>query len=206
MSYNYTTKTGSLRAFLERIKTKELGVPDKVTQAYLETINYKSTHDRTIIRVLKSINFIGDDGVPTQDFKDFRTDKSRQVMANALRKTYIELFKTYSKPFEKNREELEDFFAKTETSVTKQTLGLYVDTFKTLGEFADFEAPPFEEGVSKKAEEEPEKGIKKGQVIPQAPEGVAINLNIQITLPVTDNAEVYDKIFEALKRHIFSRS
>jgi hypothetical protein len=203
MSYNYTTKTGSLKTFLERVKTKELGVPDKVTQAYLESINYKSTHDRTLIRVLKSIDFIDDSGVPTQAFKDFRTDKSRQVMADALRKTYAELFKIYSKPIEKSRGELEDFFAKTETSVTKQTLGLYVDTFKTLCEFADFGAEPYKET---EGEEEAEEKAKKKPPMPQVPEGFAINLNIQITLPITDNAEVYDKIFEALKKHIFSRS
>jgi hypothetical protein len=205
MSYNYTTKTGTLKAFLERVKSKDLGVPDKVTQAYLESINYKSKHDRTIIRVLKSINFIDDNGVPTQNFKDFRTDKSKEVMANAIRKTYAELFKTYSNPVEKSRGELEDFFAKTETSVTKQTLGLYVDTFKTLCEFADFGAISLAKGeVAEEKEEKAVVGVGR-QVISQAPAGITINLNVQITLPVTDDAKVYENIFKALKEQLFSR-
>jgi hypothetical protein len=200
MSYNYAIKTGTLKAFLERVKSKDLEVPDKVTVAYLESIGYKSTNDRPIIRVLKSIDFIDGNGVPTQKFKDFRTEISGQVMAEALRKTYADLFKTYSNPLEKSREDLENFFAKAKPSVKKQVLGLYVDTFKTLCEFAEFKALPIEREAERKEER------KKEHVFPQIPQGVTINLNVQITLPVTDDAEVYDKIFKALKEHIFSRS
>jgi len=200
VSYNYAIKTGTLKAFLERVKSKELEVPNKITQAYIESIGYKSVNDRPIIRVLKSIDFIDSNGVPTQKFKDFRTEISRQVMAEALKKTYADLFNTYSNPLEKTREDLENFFAKTKTSVKKQVLGLYVDTFKTLCEFADFGA------VNEEKEIEKEGAVVKKGLAPKIPEGLAINLNIQITLPVTDDAEVYDKIFKALKEHIFSRS
>lgn len=205
MSYNYVVKQGTLKAYLERVKSKELEVPNKVTQAYLESIGYKSVNDRPIIRVLKSIDFIGDDGVPTQSFRDFRTETSGQIMADALRETYSDLFGTYANPLEKTRDDLENFFAKTKTSVKKQVLGLYVDTFKTLCEFADFKMPSGRKPEAKLDIEKEETALKKG-LAPQIPQGLAINLNIQITLPVTDNAEVYDKIFKALKDHIFSRS
>lgn len=207
MSYNYTTKTGSLKDFLERVKSKELGIPDKVTLDYLESIGYKSTNDRPIVRVLKSINFIDNSGVPTPDFENFRTENSKQVMASALRKTYAELFKIYPDPLKKTNTDLENFFAKKEPSLKKGTLEYYVATFKTLCEFADFEAEPFEtEGAGEKRGKEPEGERGKAPIVPKMPEGLSINLNIQITLPVTDNAEVYDKIFEALKKHIFNRS
>lgn len=205
MSYNYAVKMGSLKGFLERVKSKELEVPNKVTQVYLESIGYKTVNDRPIIRVLKSIDFIDSNGVPTQKFKNFRTETSGQVMADSLRKTYADLFKTYAKPLEKSRGDLENFFAKTQTSVKKQTLGLYVDTFTTLCEFADFGAPSLEEAEGKTEEEIEEKGKKKAQAIPPMPDGFAINLNIQITLPVTDDAKVYENIFKALKEHIFKR-
>ena len=198
-SYTYALKLGSLKKFLERVKSKDLGVPEKVTQAYLMSIGYTSTNDRPIIRVLKSIDFIDNSGVPTQNFKDFRTEKSGQVMAVALRKTYADLFKTYSKPLEKSRGTLENFFAKGKPSLKKSTLGLYVDTFKTLCGFADFGAAP-----PSKAIEAEKKDIEKRQVVPQIPEGITMNLNIQITLPVTDDAKVYENIFKALKEYIFT--
>jgi hypothetical protein len=206
MSYTYASKTGSLKEFLEKVKTKDLGVPDKVTTDYLESIGYKSKNDRPIIRVLKLIKFIDETGVPTAHFTDFRTEKSGKVMANALREAYADLFRLYANPLQKSREDLENFFAKSEPSLKKDTLGLFVDTFKTLCEFADFGAVIQKKAEGEKIIEKEETATKKDQIAPQIPEGLAINLNIQITLPVTDNAEVYDKIFEALKKHIFSRS
>lgn len=206
LSYNYATKTGTLKAFLGRVKSKDLEVPEKVTIAYLKSIGYKSTNDRPIIRVLKSIDFIDGNGVPTSKFRNFRTELSGQVMAEATRKTYVDLFKTYSNPLEKNREDLENFFAKAKPSVKKQVLGLYVDTFKTLCEFADLEGKPAVEVTEEETEEAKEKDVRRQEIVPHLPEGLSINLNIQITLPITENAEVYDKIFKALKEHIFSKS
>ena len=202
MSYTYAVKTGSLKKFLERVKSKDLGVPDKVSIAYLASVGYKSSNDRPIIRVLKSINFIDRSGVPTQAFKDFRTERSGQVMADALRKTYADLYKTYSEPLKKSRGDLENFFAKGKPSLKKYTLGLYVDTFKTLCEFADFKAVP----AKPKAEvKEPEKKVvEAAQVTTKTPAGVTINLNIQLTLPATEDATVYDKIFKALKENLLS--
>jgi len=201
MSYTYALKTGSLKEFLEKVKSKELGTPEKVTIDYLASIGYKSTNDRPIIRVLRSIDFIDESGKPKQNFSDFRTEKSGQVMAAALRKTYADLFSTYPDPLKKSSEDLENFFATGKPTITKPTLGLYVDTFKTLCDFADFGVPPVE-GEAKGKEEE-KKEEKKG--IPQIPEGITINLNIQLTLPVTDDAKVYENIFKALKEQLFTR-
>jgi hypothetical protein len=205
MSYSYTVKPSSIKSFLQRLKSKELEVPEKVTQKYLETIGYKTKNDRRIIPILKSIEFIDSNGVPKEKFADFRTERSAQVMADSLRKAYADLFKTYANPLEKGKGVLEDFFAKTKTTVKKGVLGLYVDTFKTLAEFADFGAEPYKETAGEEEEEIEPKGKKKLQGMPQVPEGFAINLNIQITLPVTDDAKVYENIFKALKEHIFKR-
>lgn len=204
MSYTYTTKVGSLKAFLNKIKSKELGVPPKVTLQYLKSVGYKSTNDRPIVRVLKSIGFIDkSSGVPTKRFNDFRTDKSEQVMASALRETYAELFRMYSDPLKQSNEDLMNFFAQKEPSLKKGTLQYHVFTFRNLCEFADFEAAsPLKVEV---IEEKPKaKVVKKGVAIPQISEGIPININIQLTLPVTDDATVYDKIFKALKDNLLS--
>jgi hypothetical protein len=204
MSYTYIVKTGSLKEYLSKVKKRELGVPDKVNRSYLQSIGYTSSNDFPIISVLKSIGFIDGSNAPTQRFKDFRTEKAGQVMASALKETYAELFKIHPEAHKKSNEELESFFASKKPELKKSTLQCFVDTFKTLCEFADFGAPPVEAEVVEKGEEL-EKVIKKGELF-KTPEGVTINLNIQITLPVTDDAEVYDKIFKALKEHIFGGS
>ena len=202
MTYAYTTKMGTLREFLTRVKTKELAVPDKVTTRYLVSIGYKSTRDRPIIRILKSINFIDNNGVPLESFVDFRTAKSTQVMASALRKTYADLFKTYADPIKQSAKDLTDFFAQKEPSLRKGTLQYYVNTLKVLCEFADFKvAPP----VKPKGKEGEKREVEKGQVFSSIPAGITMNLNIQLTLPVTDDAKVYENIFKALKEHLFTR-
>lgn len=33
---------------------------------------------------------------------------------------------------------------------------------------------------------------------------IAININIQLQLPATEDAKIYDSLFSALKRHLFS--
>jgi hypothetical protein len=202
MLYNYTTKNGTLKLFLQRLKSKELVVPVKVTQKYLESINFKSSHDRTILRVLRSINFIDNSGVPTQSFKDFRTEKSSEIMTKEVLKTYADLFKTYAKPYEKSRSELEDYFAKG-TTVSGQTLGLYVDTFKTLCEFANF-GVELQKGEVLLDEDNKGKKATDGRLVSrQLLQGLAINMNIQITLPVTDDAKVYENIFKAIRENLF---
>lgn len=202
MSFSYVIKLSSLKGFLTRVKSKELGVPPKVTQRYLYSIGYKATNDRPIIRVLKSIDFIDTNGVPTQKFKDFRTNKSEQVMASSLRKTYEDLFRIYPEPLKRSKKDLENFFAEKKPKLKKQALGLHVDTFMALCEFADFGAVPVIPKIGvKKAEE---KLVEVAQMTTQLPSGLTVNLNIQVTLPVTDDATVYDKIFKALKENLFS--
>ncbi len=203
MSYTYTVKMGSLKEYLNRVKSKELGMPDKVNREYLKSIGYTSSNDWYMIRVLKSIDFLNKSGVPTQSFKDFRTEKSSQVMASALRKTYAELFKIYPQPHQKSKGNLENFFAEKKPKLKKSTLGLFVDTFKTLCEFADFGAVP----VTPKAEVvEAEKRVAEvAEVTTITPTGVTINLNIQLTLPATEDATIYDKIFKSLKENLLSR-
>lgn len=200
MPYSYAVKTSSLKKFLQKVKNKELGVPKKITQRYLESIGYKTKNDRRIISVFKSIDFLDDTGKPTQRFRDFRTEKARQVMTEALRQTYSELFQTYPEPYKRTRKELEDFFAK-DTDLKKGTLGLMADTFNLLCEFADFEGIPIKGAEIKEPEK---KAVEVARLTTQTPAGVTINLNIQLTLPATEDATVYDKIFKALKENLLS--
>jgi len=119
------------------------------------------------------------------------------------------LFKIFSDPLTKSREELENFFAKYKPSVKKSTLGLYVDTFKTLCEFADFGAS----SISLPRTPLPE--VPAGEKIALKPSvrlpitkegGINLDVSIRIELPVTQDAEVYDKIFKSLKKHLLTPS
>lgn len=118
-------------------------------------------------------------------------------MADRLRSAYKDLFGLYPDAYKRSEEELRDFFS-TKVPGGELVLSLTVKTFKTLCEFADFEA--LTEAV-------PPTPIKAPSVASeiQAPQ-LVLNLNIQLQLPVTENAEVYEKIFKALRECLLVRS
>lgn len=47
-------------------KIREVGIPDKATVEWLKTLGLKSSNDRTLIPVLRQVDFISADGKPTQ--------------------------------------------------------------------------------------------------------------------------------------------
>jgi hypothetical protein len=199
--YPYILNTGRLKSFVEKIP--KIGTPAKINTSTLPTLGFKSTNDRPIASILQFIDFIDSNGVPNQNYKDFRdSSKARTVMASTIRKAYSELFDLYPDAYEKDNQSLKDFFAPT-TEAGEQVIQRTVDTFKTLCSFADFKAMPSEG----KVREEEGKGKAEGEGKPSAPmpAGVTINLNIQLALPATEDAKVYENIFKALRDNLLSR-
>jgi len=188
----------SLEEFIKKIP--KISVPEKLTQKTLSALGYKSSNDRPIITILKFINFLNSDCTPTENYINFRSArKSKKVMASCLKTAYKDLFALYSDAHQRSTQELKDFFS-TRVTGGDLVLNLTTNTFKTLCDFADFEAPAMEPTPTPtptpvvQVKERLEKGA-----------GLVINLNIQLELPATQDATVYDKIFESLKKHLLTR-
>lgn len=196
--YPYITNLGKLREFLYNIP--KINVPDKVSISYIEDLGYKSKNDRPIISVLKFIDFIDVDGKPTNNWMEFRnTERLRIVMGSCVRKAYSDLFKIFPDPWRKDVEALRNFFS-TRVGGGEQVLNLTVSTFRMLCEIAefsaDFETPEISLPPLTKVSEEERKPVLS------TTQGLVINLNIQLQLPETKDAEIYDKIFESLRKHL----
>lgn len=200
VDYPYIQNTGRLKSFLDSIP--KIGVPDKINTQTLPMLGYKSTNDRPIVKILRFIDFIDANGVPNQNYKHFRdTSKAKAVMASAIKKAYSELFKMYPDAHKKDDETLKNFFRPT-TKAGEQVVDKMVDTFKALCSFADFEAITTTEGKFEEYAKGEKLEVKEARELPS---GITLNLNIQLVLPTTDDASVYDKIFKALKDHLLSR-
>jgi hypothetical protein len=200
VKYPYIPSMPPIKRFLQSIQT--MGIPEKVNQNTLPQMGFKSSNDRYIPSILKFIGFIDSSGVPTEDYKEFRKKEvSKSVMANALRRTYADLFILYPDANNKDFQPLRDFFSGT-TKAGEHALGLTVQTFKTLCEFADFGAVP--------AQVEPQQTQPTPKPLVQLPitreGGVNINVNIRFELPITKDPDIYDKIFESLKKHLLAPS
>ena len=193
--FPYVPNPAGLKKFFAHIQSA--GVPEKVTIKYLEKVGFKSTNDRYIIGVLTFLGFTDSSGVPTDMWSKYRSrSNAATTLAGAIQSRYDDLFQTYPDAYRKDNEALRNYFS-PHTKVAERTLGLIVSTFKALCELANFEGA---EPVQRRKPEGKPAGAR-----PPAPSQLpAVNINIQLQLPATDDATIYDKLFAALKKHLLS--
>lgn len=198
--FPYVLVPKKLKEFFRHIQTG--GVPEKVTQPYLEKVGFKSANDRAILPVLKHIGFVDASGTPTERWGAYR-DRQRApgVLATAIRSSYADLFQTYPDAHRKDTEALRNYFS-AHTRVADRALSAIVTTFKTLCDLADFEKGESVEATIIEPTQEPSRRTVRTAVHREEPAGMTVNINIQITVPETDKPEVYDKFFAALKRNL----
>jgi Family of unknown function (DUF5343) len=198
-----------VKRFLDHVQ--KAGVPDKVTLKYLEKVGFKSKNDRYILGILKFLGFVDSTGVPTKIWRAYRNKESAgATLATAMREAFGDLFRTYPDAHRKDNEALRNYFS-AHTNVAESTLGLIVTTFKAIAAIADFEsaapvsAKDVEEvtaaPVGAKAGGRTQRDSLADNLSPARP---AININIQLQLPATEDGAIYDKLFAALKKHLFS--
>jgi hypothetical protein len=87
----YLTSSKNLAAILNAIQGAK--APQKFTQRFLESLEFKSPADRLIIGVLKALKFLNDDGAPTQRYYSFLDQsQAERVLAEGIREAYDDLF------------------------------------------------------------------------------------------------------------------
>ena len=209
MEFPYIESDKNLRTFLNAMYDFE--IPKKLNEAELVSLGYSSSYYQKIPTLLKFIGFLDDKNIPTVKWREFRDkEKSGFVMANALREGYASLFSRYKNAQEKDDEALRNLVS-GQSSQSKDTVGKIVKTFKTLCEYANFngEAPltelePISE--SQKAVIYPiKKDIEEISLARKVNEMYTININIELTLPATNDSQIYDKLFESMKKHLLSK-
>jgi len=198
--FHYTPVPSKIKSYFDKIQTT--GIPDKVNREYLKSIGFKSSNDAYIITILKKLGFLDSSSVPTDRWKNYRDKKQApKIMAQAIREAYSSLFDLYSDAFRKDKEAIRNFFS-SKTEVGEKTIEYMVSTFKNLCELADFEIVDVIPSYEKKVKTVGFPTVTTG--IPST-KGLTININIQLQLPATNDASIYDKLFESLKKHILSQ-
>ena len=197
--FPYIPNIGSLKKFLGQVQTG--GVPDKLTIKELQNVGLKSKNDRPIIPILKFLGFVDSSGVPSERWTAYRNkSQARAVMAEAVKGSYGPLFKTYPDANRKDTEALRNYFSSA-TSVGSGAVAQMVSTFKALCDLGDFGGelptkPPASKGT-------PVQPAAKATATAGS-RALTVNLKIELQLPATDDAAVYDKLFEAMKKHLLS--
>ena len=199
---SYLTSTKNLDAILTAIQGAQ--APEKFTQAFLESLEFKSTSDRLVIGVLKLLGFIDDSGRPKDRYFRFLDQtQSAKVLAEGIREAYQDLFKVNVKAHELGKQGVVNKFKTLgQGQISDAVLDKMAMTFTALVKKADFQSPPtsttsLTEGTAK-TEDLSDNGtgaraeIKLGGLV----------YNIQIVLPESRDAAVYDALFTSLRRHL----
>jgi len=198
LTNRYMTSIKNLPAIMQKII--EGTAPSKFTLTHLKGIGFKSSNDQGIIPILKDLGFLTPDGTPTKRYQDYRDkSRSRQVLGEALREAYEDIFHINENPSEKDRTAIEGRF-KSVHNAGDVVAARQAMTFLALLKLADLSTPQAKKKPLERIEE-PEKKLPKTTDLSTLPFS-GLRYNIEIHLPPTKDTEVYNAIFKSLKEHL----
>ena len=180
-------------------KVQNTGRPDKLNFSYVrDTWLLKNEQYRAVLDLLEDMEFIDSSSVPTQLYAEYQNSSlAGRALAKGIRKAYPDLFRAYPSAQSLSKNELTGYF-KQQTGKAGSVLEKMLSTFKTLCSLADFSAVPAEIAASEAPVSKKERVI---HIPAETPPGPTVNINIQLTLPATDDETVYDRLFASLKRN-----
>jgi hypothetical protein len=202
--YVYTTVPGKIKALLAKIK--DVGVPQKVTVAWLKTIGFTSSNDSSLIGVLKFIAFIDQSQVPTDQWRRYRGSDGRAILGEAIKKGYSDLFAIYPDAQNRSTTELDNIFS-TSSKGGKEVIKKLVGTFKALVAEAEFhdESKQNELHVEAGPLHAPLADQKQINSVhtPGTPPSLHIDMQVHISPDAT--AEQIDQIFSSMAKHLYGQ-
>ncbi len=202
LSSSYVQPTNRIPEIFNKIRDGQ--APDRFTNQLLKDWGFTSTNDRAFIPLLKSIGFLSSEGKPTQRYNDYRDhSRSKQIMAEALRDAYGDIFLIKEHPTQADKDAIEGKF-KSFHNASENVAGLMTKTFMGLLSLADLSKKTASAPANKEPDRKPEIEVPPSpKVIGDGVSG--LHYNIQIHLPATKDVEVYNSIFKSLKEHLFEK-
>lgn len=201
--YPYTTVPGKLRDLLKKIPN--IGRPEKVTVAWLKSAGWTSSNDPSLIPVLKYVGLIGQDGRPTDLWDAVRSSDNAGLarVGEAVKSAYAVLFALYPDANRKDTESLRNFF-RTHTAGGDQVQAKLVQTFQILAEFGEFDSTALhaEAADHHVGSGSTRTGSRTGGPGGKSAAPVSLTVNIQLQLPATADAGVYDSLFASMRKHL----
>lgn len=194
--------TKNLDAILSKIV--EGTAPETFTVEHLKTIGFKASGDRAMVPLMKDLGFLSPDGKPTEEYHNYRDrSRSRQVLGDALRSAYGDVFLINESPSTEDRKAVEGLFKSTHNSSDK-VAQLQAATFFGLLKNADLEGgePPedADEDPAEDGSTDPDPGRREAL----STLSTELHYTIQIHLPPSKEIEVYNAIFKSLRENLLS--
>ena len=203
MSYPYVMSPNKLKQLLAKLP--EISVPKKFTNTTLKSLGFTSSPDYRLIQVIKFVGLADEGGTPTPLWSEFRASPG-VALAKGIRQGYSELFAQFPNAHQKDNEALKTFFS-AHTEVGVDAVGMIVSTFRAVCEKADFEStaePQSKHPTKPKTKDTPasDSNLTHSEKVR---DGLTVNINVQLQVPPDSSGEVYDKFFEAMKKHLWPK-
>jgi hypothetical protein len=211
LSESYLMTTKKITPFFNAVVNAQ--PPAKFTTKFLEQLDFKTTSDRLLISVLKSLKFIDPNGIPMDRyFKFIDQTQSKLVLAEAIRDAYSDLFAVNVKANELSQSEVKNKLKTLfQGSKSEDVLSKIAMTFLGLCSYADFSKPSNQDKTLVQVkkdepvfenEDKQEGNHRMTHELVNKKITTEMHYNIQIHLPETRDITVYDAIFKSLKEHL----
>lgn len=213
-NFPYVARPDNLTAVLGKVQSA--GVPAKADRKWLALIGTPQRAIGEIATAMRLLGFVDASDIPTERWQAYRGSRGQSELESAIREAYSELYSTYPEAHHQDDEALTAFF-KGKTGSHERTIQYMVRTFKSLCVLAEMPVPsPPRSGRRRRTASAQPPTSHRGEAdstarsndsspipIPTTSRGVrGVTININLTLPETKDASVYDLFFEALKKHL----
>jgi len=201
----YLQAYGNIKKALDKI-TKAT-VPPKFTQDFLATtLDMPGGGARPVIKFLKRAGFLTSEGTPTDLYKRFRNPSFRgAAAAQGIRNAYSDLYVANEYVHNASDKDLKGLIVQvTGLQEDSKLIPAMVASFKTLKEYADFDADVgadldqvLDEGKGGDVE-----GDKGQRLVLTEQRGFRLGYTINLNLPATTDIAVFNAIFKSLREHL----
>jgi hypothetical protein len=207
----YVTAPGNVERALNGIKAA--ATPDRVSQDFVKTIlKIPGGSGDQMTSFLKKIGFTNSDGTPSELYKKFRNSATNeQAAAGALDFGYAPLKKRNEYWYQLPDDKLKGLLLEeTGQSADSNAIALVMACIKAIKKFAKGTSSSTDAAVANKALPAAfEEVIQHQRPKPKGTNaGVGMNLSytINLNLPATSDAAVFNAIFKSLKENLLETS
>jgi hypothetical protein len=213
----YVTAPGNVEKALSAIR--KAATPPIVSQDFVKTIlGISGGSGNQITAYLKKIGFANADGSPTELYKKFRNPATEgAAAAEAIRIGYAALYMRNEYMHKLSEEQLRGLIVEeTGAGTDANTVSMTLSCIKGIKKFAKWDTPT--EAAAVPSPETARQATSVTVIPPAPPEnappqsnlpqslGLNLGYTINLNLPATADAAVFNAIFKALKEHLLKPS
>lgn len=201
----YITSPGNIDKALNEIKKAAL--PDKVSQDFVKTIlKIPGGSGDQVTTFLKKLGLSNPDGSPNDRYRRFRNpSQSGMAIAECIKHAYAPLYKRNEFMHELSDQDLVGLVVEeTGQAHDSSAVKLTVSCIKHLKAFASFNsAAELSDGLQIAGpKSNTSSAVSEPSSTPVREFGLNLGYTINLNLPATADAAVFDAIFKSLKEHL----